>query len=107
MNWLWANKEWVFSGIGVVFLGLLARMLLRPRAVEQSGIVSADRNGSVTGSPVASGSNISQTVNIITTTHSSAPRPTTVYSEKPTPDEIHAHLDSLPVFLRKTAKDSY
>jgi len=108
MNWLWANKEWVFSGIGVVFLGLLVRILLRPRAVGQSGIVSADRNSSVLGSPVASGSNISQTVSIVLNgTRSTPPQTKIPYAAKPTPKEIRAQLNALPLFQKKGATESY
>jgi hypothetical protein len=107
MNWLWANKEWVFSGAGVAILGLFYGLFFRPRPAGNSGQVSADRNSSVLGSPVASGSNISQIVNIVTAAPSSSPPPTKAYPEKPGPDEIHAQLESLPVFQRKAAKESY
>jgi len=107
MNWVWANKEWVFSGAGVALLGLLYKLLLKSRPADNSGHVSTGRNSPMFGSPVASGSNISQIINITTEPPSSQSPPTKVHPEKPRPDEIHAHLESLPVFQRKAAKESY
>jgi hypothetical protein len=108
MNWLWSNKEWVFSGIGVVFLGLLIRIFFGPRAAGHSSIVSADRNSSVLGSPVASGSNISQTVSIVLSGGGGAPPQTKIpYAATPSPKEIRAQLNALPLFQRKAATQSY
>jgi hypothetical protein len=104
MNWILANKEWVFSGVGVAVIGSLIALFFR-RPSGNLAAISADRSGSVVGSPVASGSNISQTVNIVSAP-ATAP-PSTVYSGTPTPDEIAAHLKSLPVFQRNAVKDSY
>jgi hypothetical protein len=107
MNWLWDNKEWVFSGAGVAIFGLLYGFFFRPRPAANSSQVSADRSSAVLGSPVASGSHISQVVNIVTAAHSPSPLTANAYSDKPGPDEIHAHLESLPVFQRKAVKESY
>jgi|ERR1700731_3078008 len=107
MNWLLANKEWIFSGIGVALLGLLYAVFFRPRSIGASGQVSADRQSSMTGSPLASGSNISQTVNIVTMSHPPTPGPDVAYSETPSPYEIKKQLLALPVFQRKAAASSY
>lgn len=107
MNWLLANKAWIFSGVGVAVLGFFVRKFFQ-HATGDSAAISASRS-SVVASPVASGSNISQTVNF-TTVHS-APTPTppvrSDYSEKPTPADIFIHLNSLPAFQQNKVKDSY
>src|SRR5712692_36091 len=110
MHWLWSNKEWLFSGLGVAIAGLLYRFLIRNGASRSAGIVFADRKGTVLGSPIASGSNISQTINIVASgTSSPAPRSTTspIYEERPTPDEIFGQLLSLPIYQRPAARESY
>lgn len=106
MNWLWLNKTWVFSGVGVAVLAFLARLFFRARGFGHYAQVSADRNSSVLGSPVASGSNISQIVNI-GTTYSPVVQPNPTYSDRPTPTEIGKQLLALPVFQRKAATSSY
>lgn len=66
IRWSWV--EWVFSGIGVAvlgFLGFIVRKFFERKG--DSAVISASRS-SVVGSPVASGSNISQTVNFTTVT---------------------------------------
>lgn len=108
MNWFWANKEWLFSGIGVALLGgLYAYFSGAKRGGGHSTVVSADRQSSVTGSPAATGSNISQIINIGvagSADHSPSIAP---HHENPTPPEIHAQLNSLPLFQREQARDSY
>jgi hypothetical protein len=107
MNWLLANKTWIFSGIGVAVLGFIVRKFFL-RSKGDSAAISPNRS-SVIGSPVASGSNISQTVNV-TTVHSTPTANSPVnrdYSKKPTPSDIRAHLDSLPAFQRNTVRTSY
>jgi hypothetical protein len=107
MKWLLTNKEWVFSGIGVMVIGLLTRLFFGARAAGHSGIVSAKQNSSVLGSPVATGSNISQIVNVVTTSNTPAHPTRIAYSDNPTPEDIRTQLDSLPVFQQKTAINSY
>src|ERR1700722_6142110 len=100
---------WVFSGVGVALLGVLGRFLGRWfRREGQSAGLSASRSN-VTGSPVASGSNITQTVNFMTVTAPTASLAPAEgdYSETPTPADIETHLDSLPAFQRDRVKDSY
>jgi hypothetical protein len=107
MNWLLANKTWLFSGLGVAILGFVLRKLFQS-GKGHSVDVSMNQS-SVVGSPVASGSNISQTVNFTTVNSPTTPQ-TSIrkgYSEKPTPTEIEAQLDSLPAYQRNAAKESY
>jgi hypothetical protein len=106
MKWIWV--QWVFSGIGVAVLGFLGRWLFRRDG--QSAAISANRS-SVVGSPVASGSNISQTVNLTTVNPAPTVNPALQikgdYSEKPTPADIENQLDALPAFQRNKMKDDY
>ena len=61
--------------------------------------------------PVASGSNISQTVNLTTVNPAPTVNPALQikgdYSEKPTPADIENQLDALPAFQRNKMKDDY
>jgi len=107
MDWLWANKEWIFSGLGVAVLGVFVRLFFRPPSGGPSGQIFAGRSSSVLGSPVASGSNISQTISIVTTTQLEEPHSDKSYSPAPTPSEIRNQLLALPVFQRKSAAHSY
>jgi hypothetical protein len=83
VNWLWQNKEWLFSGIGVAVAGGLFwrfRRLLFPSpppsntSIQSAAIVA---NGPVNASPVANGSNISQSVNSPTVNLTIPPGPPT------------------------------
>jgi hypothetical protein len=66
--WLWQNKDWIFSGIGVVFLGWLALFIKGLIAVSahERNIKVRSESGAfaaaapVVFSPVPTGSNISQ-----------------------------------------------
>ena len=111
MHWLWTNKEWLFSGVGVAVIGPLLYTLFRLRThTAGSSDISASRNSAVFGSPVAHGSNISQTINIgIAGTNSPSPHSVTspAYEERPTPDEIEEQLLSLPIYQRPAARKSY
>jgi hypothetical protein len=68
MHWLWENRQWVFSGVGLsvvalgawIFRASLARLFRKPQpsaAVPLQGDVSVGD-----GSPVAAGNNIQQTI---------------------------------------------
>jgi hypothetical protein len=108
MQWLWSNKEWLFSGIGVALVGLLFQVFVRGRVSRNSAVVSADRNSSVLGSPVASGSNITQVVNLGVLPGGPAQSQQELgYPSTPTPVDIHNHLRGLPVYQRSLTKDSY
>jgi hypothetical protein len=106
VNWLLVNKEWVFSGAGVAAVGALIALFFRRGSEGHRSAISADRNSSVLGSPVASGSNISQTVNIVTTL-SPAPQQGITYSDTPSPSDIRKQLRALPLFQRKAVASSY
>lgn len=113
MHWIWANKEWLFSGVAVAAIGgiitILSRRLFRgsPSAIVNALRVS--RNGSVVGSPQASGSNITQTINIISAPASPQHTAPVVppYSAHPSPEDIRKNLDRLPVYQRALTKDSF
>jgi hypothetical protein len=107
MHWLWDNKEWLFSGIGVALLGWIFTKLSRQPA-DSSVAVSATRGSSIVGSPVANGSHISQTVHItMQGTDQDSQQAGPRYAEKPTPQEIAAQLRSIPAFQRLEARKSY
>ena len=108
MSWLWSNKEWLFSGIGVAVVVWLLSQFLRQRLTSPSSTVSANQNSSILGSPVARGSNISQTVTITQIGDGQATSaPVKTYSSSPTPTEIEDQLSSLPLYQRKGAAKSY
>ena len=116
MHFLWDNREWLFSGLGVLILGgvwAFFRKRSRPESISfpssNKASLSAEHNSSVLGSPVASGSNISQTVNFSTTNIAPPPvahrrEPTTT---RPTPEEIMAQVDSVPVLQKIAAGQAY
>src|SRR6478752_9413651 len=106
MNWLWSNKEWIFSGIGVAIPGVLYALFFTKRS--QPSIVSADadRQSSVLGTPMATGSNIREST-IATPMGSVGAQPVATHDEKPTPAEIVTQLNSLPLFQREDARRSY
>src|SRR5271165_6260179 len=112
MRWIWNNKEWLFSGAAVAVIagaiGLFYRRFPRRPAPGGLNAVSADRNGSVIGSPQASGSNINQTIHIGDNFSLPQPGPITQpYSQRPSPDEIRENLEKLPVYQRALTKDSF
>jgi len=110
MRWVWDNKEWLFSGVAVVaiagLIGGLYRWLHRPKPTSPNAL-SIGRDGSVIGSPQASGSNITQTINIVSPIPQQAQRSFDAYSPHPSPDEIRESLERLPVYQRGLNKDSF
>jgi hypothetical protein len=107
MHWLWDNKEWLFSGIGVALLGWVYTKFSRPRA-SSSNAISASGGSSIVGSPIASGSHISQTVNItMRGAEQRSQQLGTDYSEKPSAHDVAAQLRSIPAFQRLEARKSY
>jgi|HubBroStandDraft_2_1064218.scaffolds.fasta_scaffold407407_2 hypothetical protein len=111
MNWVLDNKTWIFSGVGCLALGGLVKAvvwLLRRRAQTPTpGDVSATAitSSSMIGSPVATGSNISQNVSI-NIVKQTPPTPDG-YSPRPTPQEIFAQLSKIPVFQQGDAARAY
>ena len=81
MNWLRANKEWVFSGVGVTTVVLLVGFLY-PRAAP------------VPAAPAAAPAS------------PKAPSQAVAYTN-PTPEGIIKQLDSLPSFQQKGAAEAY
>jgi len=79
MNW-W---EWVFSGIGVLIVGLLLQRWLKSSSEHKSSLTA--QGAKVTASPVASGTGITQT---ITETHHHYPQPT----QEPQPEPARPNL---------------
>lgn len=73
MNW-W---EWVFSGIGVFIIGLLIQRWFKSSSEREARLTA--QGAKVSGSPVASGSGITQTIN--ETHHHHYPQP----PQQPTP----------------------
>lgn len=68
MNWLWENRSWLFSGAGIAAVTLLIWLVRHLRTValhpKSEGVTAGARieNASLFASPIASGSNISQTI---------------------------------------------
>lgn len=64
MHWLAQNYQWIFSGIGVLVVSLLLRRWLSQKGDRDKTKSTAEvKNSPLTSSPLASGSNITQTVN--------------------------------------------
>jgi hypothetical protein len=103
MQWLWANKEWLFSGLGIALIGVIYRFWFH----QPHGRVSIG-NSSMVGSPVASGANISQTVHIGDVIRNDTDTiKVDTYDEQPTPDQIKTYLESLPIYQRADAAKAY
>ncbi len=51
LDWIWANKEWLFSGIGVIALGGIGRWLWAKRKGE-AGTYSVQQTHSGSGDNV-------------------------------------------------------
>jgi hypothetical protein len=72
MHWFSQNYQWIFSGIGVLVLALLIdrwrKSRRNPSGKENRATLTA-QGAKVTGSPVASGSGITQVVNSPTRMH--------------------------------------
>jgi len=95
------NYQWIFSGIGVLIIGLVIQHWVRkPKSTIKV------KNLSLTNSAIASGSNISQTVqNIVQTV---APNAAPARSEEhPTPGEIRDHIATLPPYGQLDACQHY
>lgn len=105
MDWILANKEWVFSGVGVAIVGSFIALFFRRRTAGSTHNVSTVKARSMIGSPVATGSNISQNVSITLATPQSAQF--VEYSPRPAPREIFSQLSSLPVFQQADAAEAY
>jgi hypothetical protein len=106
MHWILGNKEWLFSGIGVAILGSVLAFFVRRRTVANEN-TSIIEDTSMIGSPVATGSNISQTVSVTLAGTQPTPDARDSYSGKPAPDEIYSQLAALPIFQRDDAAKSY
>jgi len=112
VNWIWENRTWLFSGAGIAALTLLlwfVRRLrtagLRPRSENYTEGARVE-NASLSGSPIASGSNISQTVqNIFSPISPTIAAP--IGETHPTPDEIREHIKSLPPYGQLEAAENY
>jgi len=81
LSWVWDNRQWVFSGIGIaILIGIyrLAVRYLRARNAVQSVAPSIDQNGTVGGNPPD-------------------------YHESPTPNEIKAALGKLSPYQQTEA----
>src|ERR1700674_2147049 len=79
MNWLSENYKWLFDGVaGAAALSLIGYFIHRfTKSKGQNGNAALNAQGAkVTNSPVASGSNITQTVNSPTTINLALGEPT-------------------------------
>jgi len=93
MNW-W---EWVFSGIGVFAVGLFLQRWLK--SSDRAATLTA-QGAKVSGSPVASGTGITQTVNEI---HNYFTQPT---GEPPRRDKIHERQVESLIFIHAKLEEA-
>jgi hypothetical protein len=93
MNW-W---EWVFSGIGVFAVGLFLQRWLK--SSDRTATLTA-QGAKVSGSPVASGTGITQTVN---ETHNYYTQPT---GESPRRDKIHERQVESLIFIHTKLEEA-
>jgi hypothetical protein len=114
MQWIVDNRAWIFSGIGVVFLIGLYKLLFKRKKASIS--VSAKRVSTGNGSPAIIGSNNTQVVHQNNYSVSTPGQPTfessvggvpSGYSSNPSPSEIFEAIDELPPFQRARAINDY
>ena len=108
MNWLWENRTWLFSGVGVAALTALIRFVRRlwvpAKQPSRTAEIAAIENASLVDSPIAIGSNISQVIHV----PSEAARPTAGISPtQPTPEKIRSEIEGLPLYLQRDAEKNY
>jgi hypothetical protein len=106
MSWFWDNRTWLFSGLGVVLLlGALRwmRAFFRPRPTAQPSNLAISSSFLV-GSPVATGSNITQSVSITVPEGSQG---TGEFHSDPSADEITGYISSLPPYQQSQACANY
>lgn len=114
LNWLDANKEWLFSGVGVAAAAWTVGMIIRrakakPALTNEQQIKAAVAAGSLTNSPVAVGSHITQNV---TLQRPGGPLQSIIpisqrHPSSPTPDEIWQQRDRTPPFQRPRFLNNY
>jgi hypothetical protein len=113
MDWIWQNRAWLFDGIGATIVGglivwAIIRFLSASREQPRGSAVEvrADHGASLTGSPIANGSNITQTINIgavsVPTTS-----PALDYRSDPTPQDILRQIRSAPPFDQARITKNY
>jgi len=110
MRWIWENRQWLFSGAAVAAIaGVIGMAYRRFHRQAQTGanVLTVGRDGAVIGSPQATGSNITQTINIVGSQPRSSLAVVDAYSVKPSPDEIRENLENLPIYQRALTKDSF
>jgi len=111
MNWVWENREWFLSGLGVLLISAvisLVRRFLTP-VNAQRGIVGIENTGNVSlaASPVATGQNVSQIIHYTSTSIDPTSTIETGYSSTPTQEQIIERIAGLPLYERANAYESY
>jgi hypothetical protein len=99
LHFLNQNYQWIFSGVGVLFVGWLVQSWFK----KSSSPTTEVKDSVVTGSAIASGSNISQTVHY----HPPASIPAPEGDTHPTPKEIEDHISSLTPYMQHAATEHY
>jgi hypothetical protein len=109
MHWLIANSSWIFSGIGVLVVSVVGKLIWdKMRARDQgSTAVVVGAGASLLGSPVATGSHIIQNVQVSFTETKAEEEPASEYKERPSAKEIFDDLRRLAPYQRLVANDSY
>jgi hypothetical protein len=92
MNWLWENRTWLFSGVGVSALTALVWFVRRLWVPAKQPSITAEgaatiENASLVGSPVAMGPNISEVIH--------APPTTGISQTQPTQEKIRSEIEGL------------
>jgi len=98
MNWVWENRTWLFSGAGLTALACVVSLVRRfwlakkETAPGHAPVMAKVEKNTMTNSPVAIGSNISQTINVanhLKEDVNASPK----YMRNPTHQEIIKRID--------------
>ena len=107
MNWIWENKTWLFSGLGVALVLGILRYIFKPSShgtTNQSSTIRDVANSSLMGSPIATGSNITQNVTIAGPSGAQA---SPEFHSALSANEIIKQIKSLPPYQQWQAGKNY
>ena len=113
MDWIWQNRTWLFDGIGAtVVIGLLLwlfKRLFPPHANSKAGNEAhalVGRDASFVASPIASGTHITQIINMAGAQNAQTASRLEFRSE-PTPRDIFERIAVALPFDKERAAESY
>ena len=96
IQWIVNNKEWLFSGVGIVVLALVARWVIPPRR-QKVGITPATQPEQPSPPPLGS----------LPASRPADEVQASQYRSHPLPEEIFRELDGCPPYGRTAAAASY